>query len=325
MSEPAEEGSRERAATGTVAARRAFSLFFAAWLASLVVLAVEGRSLAEPLMLAAIFGVALPGLALFVCRGLPWRPSGPPRAGEGALLVALAASVTLYLATKSAVLAAITPAGGGPRLDETFDALAELVAFVAVPLVIYRLVLGRTPRDFGLAWPPGSPETRRRSWLAFGALGTAFVAIQLLVGAGARPLVDGSLAGRHWILGLVLAFVWMSIEAGVVEETFFRVILQARLAALARSPVAGLFLSALVFGLAHAPGLYLRGAGALDGIGEAPSLAVALASSVTTMGVAGLVFGVLWLRTRNWLLVVALHGLLDALSNAPAFMDRWGL
>jgi membrane protease YdiL (CAAX protease family) len=325
MSEPGAGTTGGQPAASAVAARRAFALFLAVWLASLAVLALEGRSLAEPLMLATIFGFALPGLALLVCRGLPRRAPGPPLAGEGALLTALAAAVTLYLATKGAVLAAITPAGAGPRLLETIDALAELVSFVVVPLLAYRVILGRRPRELGLAWPPGLPQTRRRSWLAFAVVGAALAALQLAIGTGARPLLDGSLAGRHWILGPALAFLWMSIEAGVVEEVFFRVLLQSRLAALTRSPVAGLFLSALVFGLAHAPGLWLRGAGALDGIGDAPSLALAIATSITTMGVAGLVFGVLWLRTRNWLLLVALHGLVDALSNAPAFMDRWGL
>jgi len=117
----------------------------------------------------------------------------------------------------------------------------------------------------------------------------------------------------------------MSLEAGLVEETFFRVLLQSRLAALTRSPVAGLFLAALVFGLAHAPGLWLRGAGAMEGMTEPPSLALSIAYCVTTMGIAGLLFGVLWLRTRNWLLLVALHGLTDALSNAASWMGRWGL
>jgi membrane protease YdiL (CAAX protease family) len=80
-----------------------------------------------------------------------------------------------------------------------------------------------------------------------------------------------------------------------------------------------------VFGLAHAPGLWLRGAGAIEGLGTAPSLAVSVAYSVATMAVAGIVFGVLWARTRNWLLLVGLHGLADALSNAPAFIATWRL
>ena len=82
---------------------------------------------------------------------------------------------------------------------------------------------------------------------------------------------------------------------------------------------------ALVFCLAHAPGLWLRGAGAIEGLGTAPSLPLSIAYSVTTMGLAGLVFGILWMRTRNWLLLVVLHGMADALSSTPDFMATWRL
>jgi len=306
-------------------ARRAVALFAAAWLASFATLAVNGRPLAEPLFLLLLFGLALPGLALLVCKGLPRAEPEAARPGEGGLLVALAGWVVLFLATKGPLLAALAPAGSDPRRVETIDLLLKLFVFVVVPLAAYRLARGSSPVELGLGWPPGPGATRRRSWLALVVLGTALAALQLLVGRGARPLLDGSLSGRHWIVGLGLAFLWMSLEAGLVEETFFRVILQSRLAAQTRSPVAGLFLAALLFGLAHAPGLWLRGAGAMEGMTEPPSLALAAAYCVTTMGVAGLVFGVLWLRTRNWLLLVALHGLTDALSNAAGWIDRWGL
>lgn len=113
----------------------------------------------------------------------------------------------------------------------------------------------------------------------------------------------------------------MSVEAGLVEETFFRIILQSRLAALRGSQLSGLFLSALLFGVARAPGMYLRGAGAVDGLGGAPSLALAAAYCVTTLSLAGIVFGVLWARTRNWLLIVLLHGLTDMLPNVGGFID----
>ena len=45
----------------------------------------------------------------------------------------------------------------------------------------------------------------------------------------------------------------MSIEAGLVEEFFFRWYLQSRLAAWTGSQVSAVLLGALVFGLAHAP------------------------------------------------------------------------
>jgi membrane protease YdiL (CAAX protease family) len=85
------------------------------------------------------------------------------------------------------------------------------------------------------------------------------------------------------------------------------------------------FLGALAFGLAHAPGFWLRGAGVDEGLGAHPDLLLATAYSITMQGVIGLLFGVLWARTRSFVLVVALHGLIDAAANAGAFMDTWKL
>jgi membrane protease YdiL (CAAX protease family) len=300
-----------------------FFLLAAAWCASLAILAKNGQPLEEPLALLVIFGLLLPGLALLVCRGLPAAPPPRPVRGETALLAGLALFVTIFLAVKGPLLAALTGAGADARLNAAVNMLVKLAVFVALPLSAYALVGRLSPRQLGLGPPPAG--TRGRSLLAFAAIGASLVAIQLLLGRGARPLLDGSLAHRHWIAGLLLCIVWMSVEAGLVEELFFRVILQSRLAAATGSQAAGLFLSALVFGLAHAPGLWLRGAGAIEGLGTAPSLPLSIAYCVAIMGIAGLVFGILWMRTRNWLLLVVLHGMADALSNTPDFMATWKL
>lgn len=122
----------------------------------------------------------------------------------------------------------------------------------------------------------------------------AAFAVQALLGSQFKRLLGGDSTDTQRLLGGVLCFAWMSLEAGLVEEFFFRWFLQSRLAARLGSEVSGLFLGALVFGLAHAPGILLRGADAVEGLGDAPGLATTLAYVVVTQGVAGLVFGVLW-------------------------------
>ena len=52
---------------------------------------------------------------------------------------------------------------------------------------------------------------------------------------------------------------------------------------------------------------------------------LATAYSICMQGVIGLLFGVLWARTRSFTLVVALHGLIDAAANTASFMDTWKL
>lgn len=57
----------------------------------------------------------------------------------------------------------------------------------------------------------------------------------------------------------------------MVEGVFFRAVLLERLAACLREGLSGGTLMAFMFGLAHAPGYVLRGAGAVEAIGATPS------------------------------------------------------
>ena len=51
-----------------------------------------------------------------------------------------------------------------------------------------------------------------------------------------------------------------------MEEFFFRVLLQTRLSAVLKSKLGGIVLASLIFGLARAPGLYLRTAITQEGL-----------------------------------------------------------
>lgn len=209
------------------------------------------------------------------------------------------------------------PVDPDPRLSEVANTLLKLAAFVLVPW----LVLRRRGQGLGHNGRPTAPAARL--WLAFLIVALAAVAIQALLGSQFKRLLGGNYTELQLLVGGALCFAWMSLEAGLVEEFFFRWFLQSRLAAWAGSEISGLFLGALVFGLAHAPGIVLRGAGAVEGLGDSPGLATTLAYVVVTQGVAGLAFGVLWSRTRSLLLVVLLHGFFDALSNTASFIDTW--
>jgi membrane protease YdiL (CAAX protease family) len=188
---------------------------------------------------------------------------------------------------------------------------------VLVPwLVLGRHGLGRGSAGRATASPG-------RLWLAFAVVALAAVIVQGLLGSQFKRLFTGDFTGVQLALGGTLCFVWMSVEAGLVEEYFFRWFLQGRLAAWAGSETSGIFLGALVFGLAHAPGIVMRGAGVVEGLGDAPGIATSVAYSITTQGVAALAFGVLWSRTRSLVLVVVLHGFFDALSNTASFIETW--
>jgi membrane protease YdiL (CAAX protease family) len=293
-------------------------LFAALWLASFAVLALQGFPLEEPLAILALFGAGFPLVALLLCWRLP-LPTGPSPAqrGEAWLLLGLLAYVAAFLAMKGPLLALLLPDAPDPRLRDTVNTLLKLAAFVAVPLGVYAMRYGRLPHAGAAA------IARGRMVLLFGVLAALLFGVSLIISNGARALFE--LSPAQQLLGLLLCFAWMTIEAGIVEEVFFRWLLQSRLAALTGSQVSAVFLGALAFGVAHAPGFWLRGSGVSEGLGEAPDLATSFAYSVTVQAVAGLLFGVLWARTRKLWLVVALHATLDAASNAAEFVHTWGL
>lgn len=303
-----------------VLTNRSLWLFAALYALSLAELATHGGDLGELLAVLVIFGLGLPAVALAACWRLPPpQDPAPPVRGEAWLLTLLLGGIAAFLAVKGALLDALLPAAPDPRLHDSVNTALKLAAFVALPAAALRLWHGR--------WPSAGAVTanRTRLWLVFALAGIAATGVQFVVGNGAKQLLAPEMAARHWLLGALLCFLWMSLEAGVVEEFFFRRLLQTRLAALGGSQVSAVFLGALAFGLAHAPGFWLRGAGGDEGLGAHPDLLVALAYSIAMQGVVGLLFGVLWARTRSFTLVVALHGLIDAAANTADFMNTWHL
>ena len=101
----------------------------------------------------------------------------------------------------------------------------------------------------------------------------------------------------------------------MVEEFFFRCLLQSRLSAALRSELGGIVLASLIFGLMHAPGLYLRTAVTQEGLPPHPALWMAVGYSIVITSVAGFLFGVLWARTRNFALLVIVHAAADLLPD----------
>jgi membrane protease YdiL (CAAX protease family) len=295
-------------------------LFIGVYAACLAVLGVLGHPLEEALALLVIFGIAFPLLAWLVCLGAP-APTAPeaPRAGEKWLVVALFAYLALFLAFKGPTLDLLLPDQAGERLRDTVNTLLKLAAFVAVPLLAYRLRYGSLPD------PGRSGMSRARLWLLFGGLGAALFGVTLVISRGTKELFGAEFSDSQRLVGFTLCFAWMALEAGIVEEVLFRWLLQSRVAALTGSQLSAVCLTGLAFGLAHAPGMWMRGAAAAEGLGTDPDLLLVVAYSVTTQGVAGLMLALLWARTRSLALVVGLHALIDASSNSASFIRLWGI
>ena len=285
--------------------------------AAVAVLYSEGQmGLAEAGFVLVVMGVGLPLLA----HGLSGsaakeRPAAAPIApGEiAAVLGYIAAFAVFVLGFGFTALNAAVPDQPAQTVVKT---LVKLATMVVLPVLLLRHFAGRS--DWLKPW---------FSWRLHGraliGVGGALLLIQVVFGRGLGTLAELGPGPGTLAWAIPFTFAWMTIEAGLCEEVLFRAFLQDRLAAWFRADAPALLWGALLFGLAHAPGLYLRGGAAMEGMDEA-TISWAIAYSMVMIAPIGLAFGVLWARTRCLWLVVVLHGLTDTLPNLTPFIRHFG-
>lgn len=282
---------------------------------SVIVLAVFGFGPAEPVAVLVIFGLLLPGLTLLLTRNdqaLPARVDAAP--AESRLVLAYLLVIVLFLTIG---LEAID--GALPQDPANYFArlAGKLLFFVAIPFSLFR--------HRGYRWPDFLRfDIGRRGWVIAIVLSLAFIAVNALIGKGLQRIDASGYTLATLLWGGALVYLVLLAEVGLVEEYLFRGLLQQRLSAWLENPVSGLFLASLLFGLAHAPGYYLRWEQNAADLFAEPSLLFALAYSVAVISVSGLFMGVLWLRTRSLLIVMMVHAAGDWLPNVPEMLKIFG-
>jgi len=196
---------------------------------------------------------------------------------------------------------------------EPADSLAILVAKLAVFVVVPAWIMVARFRYRVTELVPTSTKTSQM--LVFLGMSLILVVFQSVAGRGLRDITEAHVPGNTLLLGMPLVFLWLVLEVGVVEEFFFRVLLQSRLSAALRSELGGIVLMSLIFGLVHAPGLYLRTSATQEGLAAHPSFLMAVGYSIVITSIAGFFLGVLWARTRNFVVIVLVHAATDLLPN----------
>jgi len=307
----------------TLLKNRFFIAFAGIYLISLTMLTlIGGQSVIEPLFILGIFGLALPGIAYLICRKavpIPIRVEISRR--ETQTLAAYVLFMVVYLTWGSDWIDGIiyNLVVETPKVDLVVTLVKKVFFFVVIPFSLFAKLFGYSLKDFGFTGDWSAILSRRHVAVLF-AVSTTLVAVQLLLGQGAKALGSGEFAVSTMVIGGAIYFVWLLVEVGLVEEFFFRGLVQSRMTAIFNSEVAGIFAMALIFGLAHAPGLYLRGAGEITALGTEPSLLAAASYSIVILSVAGLVFGVVWALTRNIYILMVMHAVGDLLPNLPEFL-----
>jgi uncharacterized protein len=291
--------------------------YFALWVVVFILLRIfEGFEASEALAALVILGVIFPALAMLTTRRvstLPYVVRQP--GGETAALVMYLVVIAWLLVSGFGRLAHVR----AEPLHSVVVLGVKLVTSVGVPAAIL-LAFGQYRiaelAPVSLKWR----DLRPALWMSL-----AVLLMQSTLGRGLQDIREAHLP--VWILAVAtpLSFAWLIVEVGVVEEFFFRVLLQERLAVLLRSAWGGLVVAAVLFGLVHAPGFYLRTAATQEFLPSHPSLLMAIGYSIVMTSLAGLFLGVLWMRTKNLAVLVIVHAAGDFLPNLVPWAEAFHL
>ena len=236
------------------------------------------------------------------------------------ILAALLVWIVIYITFISSGITKLEQAHNvTPMLKAIITVLVKLTVFVGIPFAVYRIA-GFKVKDFNIY----SSYINKNIIILFFSLSAVIILFQYFLSNGSKPIRNGEFSTAQLSLGLPLCYIWLLIEAGIVEEFFFRAILQSRIAAITKSGTGAIIWGAIIFGLVHAPGLYLRGS-ASEGVAEQMPFLYWVCYTIIYMSVAGIFFGIIWHRTKKFWLLVALHAMFDLLPNLKEFLDTWSL
>lgn len=272
-----------------------------------------------------VFGIVLPLIAWLTTRHVdPLSISIRSGVPELIVLVAYVVAVSLYLIDGPQWIDQHLPGGwtNSQQIKFVITLAKKLLVFVVIPFAIFRFCFGYRLRDFGIQ-RQGLRALCRGHLPVVLAVGAAFLAFQYFVSGGGTAFRQGHFTAFQLLVGLPLCFMWLILEVGLVEEFFFRGLVQSQLATAFKSEVSGIVLMSLIFGLAHAPGFIFRHAGELEGLGPNPSALDAVAYSVVVLAVSGITFGVIWARTKNLFALMLVHAAGDLLPNFGSFIRTW--
>lgn len=293
----------------------ALTAYLLIWAASTAYLGATGGDWTFPIASLVIFGGILGSLIWFLTRKMnaPPVPVAHPRRESVALLVYVAIYAVLFIALGLGWVRDAIPAGQ-----------AQEIAVVAYKLAIHVVIPAGLVLLLGSALSPlfDAGANRRGFWMTLIVLSALMFALLSVVSPSLSQIGALGLAPAAALLWVLVSWAWMSVEAGLCEEFLFRACLQSRLTAWLRSPATAIVVTSILFGLAHWPGLYLRGGPGVDGWSTDPVQVAAF--TIAVLSPLSVSMGLLWARSRSLLLVVLVHGSIDALPNTAELVQVWG-
>ena len=284
------------------------------WGAATAYFAAKGADWTLPAISLAVFGVALPLLSLPLTRKAapPKITVARPALELWAVLGFLIVYAVVFLGWGMSATRAALPAG---REQELLVLVVKLLMHVVAPALLLAALGARIAPLFS------SGVARPGFWPPLLVLGAIILALLCFVSPALHEIgaLHASAATLAW--AAPAAFIWLAVEAGLCEEFLFRAVLQTRLAAVLKTETGAVVTGAVLFALAHVPGLFLRGHPGVDGYSTDPLRVIAF--TIAVLSPVALLFGTLWARTRSLLLIVLLHAAVDVLPNLSDFVRTW--
>jgi uncharacterized protein len=304
--------SAERAGKG--AAIVAGLIYALLWGGSTAYLYATGGDWTSGVFIMAIFGLALSGVAWLLTRGAqaPRIEVKRPALESVAVLIYLALYAVLFLGFGMTMARQAFPPG--PEQESLVLGLKLFVHVVlpAILLIFLGAKLGPITQ-LGL--------TGRKFWRTLIVMGLIIIGLVCVITPSLKTISGIPPTFETMIWAAPLGYLWMTLEAGVTEEFLYRAVAQTRFTAWFQTAWAGVFVTAIIFGLAHAPGLFMRGGPGVDGWSTDPFQVIA--HTIAVLSPIGLLFGLIYARTKSLLLVILLHGLVDWLPNLADFVETW--
>jgi len=162
-----------------------------------------------------------------------------------------------------------------------------------------------------------SKDWKRNLWVGFVIFLALAIPNAFFVGNTGIEILSGKYSAPQVGIGLFSSFIYFFLMSGFSEEFFFRAFIQTRISYLLKSSVSGVLITSLIFGLGHIQAIMQWYPGIT--IGEAFCRAFFLQTFM------GIMFGVLWERTRNLIPCVFVHSGVDGLNNLFFIITKLGL
>jgi len=284
------------------------------WGAAVYVRTLGGGDFTDSLASGVIFALLLPPVVWGLTRKsapvvIPVARPGVELGAIGLWLVVYAVVCLGWLFTE--IKQTFTP---GSQTYELVMMAVKLLIHVVIPIIVLKLVGAKVA-------PLLAPRLGGKGVLILlVVLAAIFTALMCVISPALKEISGLKVAPSVFLWAAPGAFAWMALEAGLAEEFLFRAVLQTRLAAFMQSEAGAIVIGALIFALAHVPGLYLRPDTSGDAIVGLPQIT---AYVVGTLSPIAVLFGFIWSRTRSLGLLVLLHATVDFLPNLSEFIQTW--